>query len=74
MITRHTRYLLKTLSWRILSLVITFFLAWYITGELKIGAAIGLIDFTIKSFLYYFHEIIWYKIKKKIKGKYYERT
>lgn len=55
------RHLAKTLTWRITATLTTFFLAWIISGSVKIGIAVGGWEFGIKMVLYYFHERIWYK-------------
>ncbi len=59
------RALMKTLTWRLISIVITFFLAWTVTGSMSIGAVIGSADAGIKMFLYYLHERAWHAWKKK---------
>ena len=50
----------------------TFFIAWIITGDWKMGGSIAGIEVITKMFFYYFHERIWNKIMwgKKNDGGY----
>ena len=54
---RHT--LLKTLSWRVVASATTFLIAWFVTGDLTAGAAIGGVEVVAKVILYYWHERAW---------------
>ena len=54
------RHVAKALSWRIVGTVDTFLLAWLFTGSLEIGALVGGTEVITKTFLYYFHERVWY--------------
>jgi len=56
------RHILKTITWRIVGTLDTFFLSWFISGSLSIGAAIGGFEIITKMILYYFHERAWYKL------------
>tara|TARA_B100001109_G_C18542167_1_gene325589 strand:+ start:322 stop:531 length:210 start_codon:yes stop_codon:yes gene_type:complete len=58
------RHFLKTITWRIVGTLDTFLLSWLITGNIKIGAAIGGIEVLTKMILYYFHERAWYRFSK----------
>jgi len=55
------RHILKTISWRILGTTDTILLAWIITGDIKTGASIGIIELFSKMLLYYMHERFWFK-------------
>ena len=57
-----SRSIVKALSWRFIATVITFTVAYFLTGELKVAAEIGLADTIIKLSAYYFHERSWNKI------------
>ena len=64
------RHILKTISWRIIGTLDTMILSWIITGNWKVGVAIGGVEVVTKMILYYRHERAWYKfsdfgIKKK---------
>ncbi len=59
----HLRTVLKTISWRLISIVLLTTIVWIVTGDPTASIAIGVIDVSIKLVLYYFHERIWLKIK-----------
>ncbi|MCP5106296.1 MAG: DUF2061 domain-containing protein [bacterium] len=58
-----TRSLVKAISWRILATLITFSIAFALTGETMIALEIGFLDLVIKLVVYFFHERIWGKIR-----------
>ena len=60
MVTRK-RHILKTISWRIIGTLDTMILSWIITGDWKVGIAIGGVEVVTKMVLYYLHERAWYK-------------
>lgn len=60
----YKRHIAKTLSWRILGTLDTFILSWVLTGDVKVGAAIGGAEVITKTILYYIHERAWYKFSK----------
>lgn len=55
------RHLAKTISWRIIGTIDTMLLGWLITGNLKLGLAIGGTEVLTKMFLYFLHERAWFK-------------
>ena len=55
------RHILKTITWRIVGTIDTMVLGWFVTGDLKIGMAIGGFEVITKMILYYFHERVWFK-------------
>jgi uncharacterized membrane protein len=67
------RNIWKTLTWRIISLMLSFLIGFLITGSFEMGGLFAIFDFTIKSGLYYFHERYWNKYTigriRKIKNK-----
>lgn len=54
------RHLIKTISWRILAIIVTFVLVFLITGDLNFSYQIGLIETITKMILYFIHERLWY--------------
>ena len=68
-------YLVKSISYRILSIITTFIISYAITGNITLAGSIASIDAVIKFALYFFHEQAWghlfkkYKKKKKAKQK-----
>lgn len=57
----YKRHLAKTITWRIVGTMDTFFLAWMISGDPFAGLKIGLAEVITKMTLYYFHERLWFK-------------
>ena len=69
----HVRTIAKTFSWRFIATLITFSIAWLVTGKLTIAAEIGLADTIIKLGAYYFHERAWIRLRLgKLKRSEYE--
>lgn len=69
------RYVFKTITYKTLSVTITILAGWLLTGNMAIGLSLGIIEVTIKLFIYWLHELAWHKIDygKEIKIKYVER-
>lgn len=62
------RHILKTISYRLFSLIATFVISFLLTGSILVSLSISSIELIIKSILYYVHERIWYK-KIRIKNE-----
>ena len=60
----YKRHLLKTITWRIVGTIDTMLLGWFVTGDIKLGLAIGGFEVITKMFLYFLHERVWYKYVK----------
>ena len=63
----NIRALLKSLTYKSLSTISTFFAAWFITGNMAIGMTLGLFEVTFKLLLYYLHEKVWFKVNYGMK-------
>jgi len=65
------RHIFKAISWRILGSLDTLVLTFILTGDFTVGIHISVIEFVTKTFLYYFHERLWFKFKyfKQIPSK-----
>ena len=63
LIDRHHRSLLKAISWRATGTFDTIVLSWLITGHAGKAFSIGAAELLTKTFLYYFHERVWNRIK-----------
>ena len=61
MLVEKKRHIAKTISYRIISTLIGFFIMWLISGSIKFGAAFGIVELVYKPIQYYIHERIWYK-------------
>ena len=55
------RHLAKAITWRIVGTLDTMLLGWFISGDFKVGASIGLLELLTKMVLYYVHERAWYQ-------------
>ena len=58
----HVRTIMKALSWRFIASLVTFTVAWIVTGELAFAAEIGIADTLIKLGAYYLHERTWMRV------------
>ncbi len=58
----HYRSIAKALTWRAGGTVVTFAVAWIITGNFKLSAGIGLLDTIVKIGAFYFHERLWNRL------------
>jgi uncharacterized membrane protein len=66
----NLRSLIKGISWRVVGTTDTFFIAWIITGELRLAAPIAATEILTKVILFYAHERVWNLIKwGRIHGK-----
>ena len=57
----------KTVSWTIISAIITFFITWVITGSWEFGLSVMVVGRIIKIFAYYRHERFWHRKYKEAK-------
>lgn len=66
----HLRSILKGLSWRILSTMVTLIISYAFTKKAAVAAAIAGTDMLINFLLYYLHERGWNLLRwgKVIKG------
>ena len=69
----HIRTITKALSWRFVATLVTFSVAWLVTGKLTFAVEIGVADTLIKLGAYYFHERLWIRVQfGKLKKPEYE--
>ena len=57
----YKRHIAKTITWRLVGTIDTMLLGWIVTGDLKLGLAIGGLEVITKTVLYFLHERVWYK-------------
>ena len=55
----NTRSIAKAVSYRILGSLSTGAIVFFLSGDLKVSAGVGLLDVFVKMGLYYLHERIW---------------
>ena len=62
-------HLYKSLSYRLLSICITFMISFGLIGSATVAGTIASIDALIKFVVYFFHERAWGKVFRRIKKK-----
>lgn len=62
------RHLVKSITYRVCSTIVTILIAIAVTHDVNIGLIIGPIDLVVKAGLYYWHEKQWSKITWGIKN------
>ena len=62
-------HLYKSLSYRLLSVCITFVISYLLTGNMTVAGSIASIDALIKFVVYFLHERAWGKVFRRIKNK-----
>ena len=65
--TNKQKSLLKSISYRIISILLTFVISYLITGSLTAASAIVSIDSILKVIVYYYHERLWSNIYMKFR-------
>jgi hypothetical protein len=61
MLVEKKRHIAKTISYRLISTFVGFIIMWVISGDVKIGAAFGVVELIYKPIQYYIHERVWYR-------------
>ena len=70
MVERHSRSVVKAISWRVTGTVDTMVISFLITGQAKWAISIGFVELFTKVALYYVHERIWNRLSfGRVKGK-----
>ena len=62
-------HLYKSLSYRLLSICITFIISFILTGSMTVAGSIASIDALIKFVVYFLHERAWGKVFRRMKRK-----
>ena len=57
------RSILKTVTYRVAGLFVTFGVAWLLTGRADLATYIGMGDFAVKVGVYYVHERLWTRVR-----------
>ena len=60
---QHKRTLVKTITWRVIALVVTIVVVYAYSGDIKGSLVIGISANFLKMIFYYAHERIWNRIK-----------
>lgn len=59
----HARTFVKSLTWRIVALVITVLSVWYYSKDWSLALTSGFVGNLFKGLFYYGHERYWNKVK-----------
>ena len=60
---KQRRTLAKTITWRILAVLLTVLLVLILSKDLTLSLLVGGIDTVLKTLAYYFHERAWEQSK-----------
>jgi uncharacterized membrane protein len=52
----------KSITWRIVAILSTFAIAYFMTGSIAFATSLTLISNAINFVLYYIHERVWLKV------------
>lgn len=63
------RHIAKTISYRVISSFVGFFIVWFSTNNLNYGIMFGMAEIIYKPIQYFIHERIWYKINFGLKNR-----
>ena len=58
----HKRTLIKTITWRVIALLVTIIAVYIYSGDVKGSLAVGVAANGLKMVLYYMHERVWNRI------------
>jgi len=58
----HFRSIIKAVTWRTGGTIVTFAVAWGLTGEFDLAARIGIVDTLFKLGAFYAHERFWIRL------------
>jgi len=58
------RHILKSITYRLLSSCMGFFILFFFTGSIKIGATFSIAELIFKPIIYFLHERAWFKYIK----------
>jgi len=55
--------LVKTISWRVIATIASFFVSYFLIDDVVIAGSIAGIQVILHTILYYIHERLWIKLK-----------
>ena len=59
----HKRSMVKSVTWRIMGVVLLSGITWLVTHNWKESTIITIVFHSIRMVMYYFHERIWLRVK-----------
>jgi uncharacterized membrane protein len=60
---KKSRSLAKSITWRVLALISTFAVGYFLTGSVAFATSLTLVSNAINFVLYYIHERVWLQIR-----------
>jgi uncharacterized membrane protein len=57
------RSLAKSITWRLIAVVVTFLVGYVMTGSWEVAASLSIVSNLINFILYYLHERFWLRVK-----------
>lgn len=57
------RSLVKSITWRVIAILVSFVVAFVMTGSASFAASLSILANLINFILYYLHERVWIKIR-----------
>lgn len=57
--------LAKAISWRVIGTLDTIFISFFITSDVAVAGAIGIVEVISKTLLYFIHERAWLRVNAK---------
>ena len=57
------RSLAKSITWRLIAIVVTFVVGYIMTGSLELAASLSVVSNLINFILYYLHERVWLTVR-----------
>ena len=58
----HYRSIVKAITWRTGGTIVTFGVAWFLTGNIGFSVKMGMLDTMVKIGVFYFHERLWNRL------------
>ncbi|MCX6707963.1 MAG: DUF2061 domain-containing protein [Candidatus Woesearchaeota archaeon] len=65
---KHTRSMIKAISWRVFASLITMLIVYAFTQRLALSLGIGAFEIASKLILYYAHERVWDNVRWGVKN------
>lgn len=62
MTEKHSRSVVKAISWRATGTLDTILVSFIVTGKISLALSIGFVELFTKIGLYYVHERVWNRI------------
>ncbi|WP_419227575.1 DUF2061 domain-containing protein [Alteromonas marina] len=58
----------KTITFAVMHFTVAFTVAYLLTGSVVVGGAVALVEPSINTVAFYFHEMVWKKLEARKEG------